>query len=200
MRDEPGGTPRLVTSGLIDPLRLRWGERVCRYDRRRWRHPVVDLDRVDDAVEGWVVARLVPKVLVATQTRTVEAVVDPDGSLVPSTPVVSVEPSGPVPSLWHLAAVLSSPVVAALVATTAAGSALSRDAMRVSARTVAALPLPADAAAWDAAAEAAERAQLGGDDGALRVCAARTLAAYGVEGRTDLLEWWAPRLPGARRG
>ena len=40
----------------------------------------------------WVEARLRPKVLVATQTRVIEAVADPEGAWVPSVPVVAVHP------------------------------------------------------------------------------------------------------------
>lgn len=193
--EDPAGSPRLVTSGLIDPLRLEWGARVCRFDRRRWGHPVVDLDSVDPAIASWVADRLVPKLLVASQTRVLEVVVDSDGSLVPCTPVISVEPVETAPSLWHLAAVLSSPVAAALVASDAAGSALSRDAMRVSTRAVAALPLPARGAQWDAAAETAQRAQRDRDVDALHDTARRMLAAYGVAPRRDLFDWWQARLP-----
>ena len=48
------------------------------------------------AVARWARKRQVPKVLVATQTRVLEAVADLDGQMVPVTPTVSVEPTGAV--------------------------------------------------------------------------------------------------------
>ena len=53
---------------------------------------------------------MVPKVLVASQTKVIEAVVDEAGRAVPGTPVVSVEPTDPEVDVWHLAALLTSPV------------------------------------------------------------------------------------------
>ena len=116
--------------------------------------PAVLLDRVDPSIGTWIRDRLVPKVLVASQTRVIEAIVDVDGRCVPCTPVVSVEPCDD-PSVWHLAALLTSPVATAWLVTEAAGTALSASAVRVSAATLAALPLPDDQQAWDIAAEAA---------------------------------------------
>ena len=198
--DDVSGRHRLVTSGLIDPIQLLWGARSCRFDRQRWAHPVVDPQAVAPGIRSWVSRRLVPKLLVASQTKVVEVAVDPDGHCVPCTPVVSVEPKSCAPSLWHLAAALSSPVVAALIVQGAAGSALSRDAVRISAPRMAALPLPAPGPAWDRAAEAAHgmydspsRAQLG-------AVARHSLAAYGVADREDLFEWWEQRLPVVKPG
>ena len=55
----------------------------------------------------WFDARLVPKLLVASQTKVVEVVVDEAAGLLPSVPVVSVE--APVEHLWDLAAALRHP-------------------------------------------------------------------------------------------
>ncbi|HEX4822612.1 MAG TPA: N-6 DNA methylase, partial [Acidimicrobiales bacterium] len=71
---EDGQLPRLVTCGLLDPGRCAWGEREARFARRRWRHPRVDVDRMEPApLRRWVEERLVPKVVLATQTRVLEA-------------------------------------------------------------------------------------------------------------------------------
>ncbi len=187
--DDRSAGPRLVTSGLIDPLVNHWGRRECRYDRRRWAHPSVILDRVADEVAGWVHKRLRPKVLVASQTRVIEAVADPLGDLVPCTPVVSVEPTDAAPTVWHLAAVLTCPVATARIAHVATGSALHRDALRITASRLADLPLPADCANWDRAAASAERGDITGTGRLM-------LAAHGLEDRHDLYEWWRGRLPG----
>ncbi|MEQ8840345.1 MAG: N-6 DNA methylase [Acidimicrobiales bacterium] len=187
--------PRLVTSGLIDPLTCRWGTTTCRFDKQQWRRPVVDIDAVDPAIRQWVANRLVPKLVVASQTRVIEAAIDARGDLVPCTPVIAVEPLATAPSLAHLAAALTSPVASLLLLHDAAGSALSADAMRVSAQAIGGLPLPAPGPAWDAAAAAVEAV---GDSPSVEELVAigrLTLAAYGLDDRVDILEWWRRRLP-----
>ena len=100
--------------------------------------------------------RLVPKLVVASQTKVIEVAVDAAGEMVPCTPVVTVEPFVGAPSLAHLAAALTSPLASLLLLQEAAGSALSAHAMRVSARALGALPLPPEGPDWDAAAAAVE--------------------------------------------
>ena len=194
--DDRDGQVRLITSGLIDPLHVRWGDVACRFDRQAWSHPSVDPDAVAEEIRSWVSARLVPKLLVAGQTKVIEAVIDPHGRMVPCTPVVSVEPVAGAPSLAHLAAALTSPVTTALMLSMSAGSALSRDAMRVSATLLGRLPLPTEEAAWDDAAAAVE-AGLDPDDptASLDEIGRLGLAAYGLGDRDDLLRWWRRRRP-----
>ncbi len=91
-----------------------------------------------------------------SQTRVIEAVVDVDGRLLPSVPVVSVEPADPT-DLWRVAAVLLSPVASAWMLHHRAGSGLSDDTIRVSARSVTELPLPTDRDRWAEAAELVQR-------------------------------------------
>ncbi|OWY61113.1 hypothetical protein B7486_65530, partial [cyanobacterium TDX16] len=89
--DDP--RPRLVTSGLIDPGLDAWGRRPARIARRSWDAPVLQHDLLDpdERVGRWVAARLVPKVVVASQTKVVEATLDLAGRVIPSPPTVSVE-------------------------------------------------------------------------------------------------------------
>lgn len=195
VQDDPAGEYRLITSGLIDPLTNRWGTAPCRFDGTRWEHPTVRLADVDPAIAGWVGARLRPKLLLASQTKTIEVLVDETGETVPCTPVVSVEPVEDGPSLAHLAAALSSPVASALLLRDTAGSALSSDAMRVSASAIAAVPLPVPGTEWDVAAALVSRRM--GDPTAVSVeeIGEAAMAAYGVTGRSDLHKWWHSRLP-----
>lgn len=186
--DSPDAAVHLITSGLIDPLVNGWGSRPCRFDQRRWSHPGVDLERVAPAIGDWVADRLRPKVLVASQTRVIEAIVDARGDLLPCTPVISVEPGVDAPSLWHLAALLTCPVATVRLVQASTGSALSADAVRVSAARLATLPLPADTALWD---EAASRAEAGD----VSATGELMMAAHGLTDRTDLLVWWSDRLP-----
>jgi hypothetical protein len=111
-------------------------------------------------------------------------------------PVVqSVEPTPEAPTLAHLAAALTSPVAALLLLAEAAGSALSRDAMRVSATTIAALPLPVAGPDWDVAAAAVNALDPLPDRAAVIEIGRLGLVAYGLGERADILNWWQQRLP-----
>ncbi len=195
--EDADGPHPLITCGLIDPLCNRWGTVSCRYDRRRWEMPVVLLDRVDEPVRGWFEQCLRPKLLVATQTRVIEIVIDPDGSMIPCTPVVVVIPHDP-DTIWHLAAALCAPVTSAGVVGSAAGSGLSADAIRVSAAQLATVVLPPPGSAWDEAAGFVREVHLGGGAAGrldlLTRAAVLGDAAYGIND-DSLRAWWVDRLP-----
>ncbi|MGY6500583.1 MAG: N-6 DNA methylase [Acidimicrobiales bacterium] len=187
----------LVTSGLIEPGRVVWGARSTRVAKSSWRRPVVDLDALDaeSPLGRWVAARRVPKVVVATQTRVVEAAVDPTGEWIPSTPVISVHADPD--DLWRVLAVLCAPPISAWACTHVGGTALSADAVKLSASQVLSLPLPADHRRWAEAADRLRRAwseDLGGVPATDLVAIAPTMtAAYG-EG-DEVTSWWVGRLP-----
>ncbi|MCL8025986.1 Eco57I restriction-modification methylase domain-containing protein [Nocardioides bruguierae] len=144
--DDHDPRPRLVTTGAVDPWRLRWGEVESRFDGARYRRPVVDLDRLDARMQRWAARRLVPKLLVATQGRTLEIVLDRDGTLLPCVPVISVVPTGGL-GLEQLGALLGSPAVHDLLVARTLGSGLGAHSLKVSATDVRAVPAPAGAAA-----------------------------------------------------
>jgi SAM-dependent methyltransferase len=78
--DEVVDGPALVTSGLIDPGRCHWGQRPVRVAKRTFQAPRVRLDLLPPGVRRWADRQLVPKVLVASQTKVLEAVADPEGA------------------------------------------------------------------------------------------------------------------------
>lgn len=214
----PGGTLPIVTSGLLDVLGLRWGTTPTRLHRRHLEAPLVRSPVTPDLGWGRLVSpklvgddgRLVPKVLVGTQGRLVPVAVDTAGQWFPSVPVVSLTARPEVKvDLWAVAAVVAAPPVVANVAATTLGAALSPGAVKLGARDLEGLPLPADAAAWRDAAEAARSAQLAalaGDDAArahaLDRFGAAAVAAYGLDrsaGR-DVLAWWTSRRSRRSRG
>jgi SAM-dependent methyltransferase len=176
--DGGDGAP-LVTSGLIDPGRCAWGERPARFARRSFTAPRVAVTSLSPALQTWAASRLVPKVLVATQTRVIEAVVDAAGAWLPSVPVITVVPHNGA-DLWRVGAVLCAPAATAWAATTYLGAALSASAIKLSAAQVLAVPLPDRR--WDAAAGALAA-------GDVEQCARLMDAAYG----TDLFDWWNDR-------
>jgi hypothetical protein len=191
---DDAGAP-LITSGLIDWLGCSWGRRPARFAKRAWRAPVVDLDELGEtggrAARRWVARARVPKLLVATQTRVLEAAVDVGGSWVPSVPVVSVVPHDPA-DLWRVAAAVVSPAATAWLLGRAPGTALARGAIKVAAPDLLALPLPADLGAWHEAA-AAVRALTTGP--AAPAACDRFLAAAAAAYATppSLTAWWRER-------
>ena len=195
---------RLVTSGLIDPLHCRWGSTSTRFSRTTWTAPVVDLEglRAADArLAGWADQRLVPKVVLAGQTRVVEAAVDVDGRWWPSVPTIAVAPrSGEVADLWRIAAVLSAPAATAWALAHYGGAALSSGAVKLSAAQVLGLPLPPDQAAWEAGAAAAasgHHAAVADDQVGWRASLDLLAEAMGDAYRvgSPVAAWWAARRP-----
>jgi SAM-dependent methyltransferase len=204
--------PRLITTGLIGPGVCFWGLRACRLLGQKWRAPRADPAALERAGLGaWVRQRLVPKVLMASQTRTLEAIVDTRGDALPVTPIITIVPRDPA-LLGHIASAILSPVATAWALLHFAGTGLGPGAIKVSARQVLALPVPARNVAWDrAAAEVLKGVALGATGAG---AAADTdpmwrsmatlfmLLAYETrEPRTGaLVQWWRGRLDQPPRG
>jgi hypothetical protein len=196
--------PMLVTTGLIDPAACLWGTRPARLLGGPRANPCADLSRLDPAMRRWAAQRLVPKVLLATQTRVLEAWADERGEALPVVPLITILPRRPA-DLWRLAAAVSSPVAAAWAATHYAGAGLSADAIKLSARQTLQIPVPRPGAAWDRAAElfrsacaspsAPERAA------DLTRAAEAMVEAFQVPppDAAHLMRWWAQRARPRRR-
>ena len=69
----------LVTTGLVDLGHCAWGERPARIGGRAWERPVLDVAALEGRAADWVRRTGGPKLVVATQTKVVEVVVDDDG-------------------------------------------------------------------------------------------------------------------------
>ena len=191
--DDADGPP-LITSGLIDPARCHWGDRTVRFAKRDFANPRVDLSKLEGRFAAWAQRKLVPKVLIANQTRIIEAVVDPDGSWLPGVPVTTATPTGHAvddgagASTWAIAAVLTSPTASIAAWQHCAGTGLSTTSIRIGPATLASLPWPAGDLAT-----AVERVRRGDVTGCGRaVCDAYELPAADAEAA---MTWWAQRLP-----
>ena len=202
VRDAPSGIvgegeAPLVTTGLIEPAECRWGLAPTRFAKQRYAAPVVDLAALhaDGALSSWATTRLVPKVLVATQGSVLEGVVDVAGEWLPSVPTLVCTP--PPDRLWHALAVLLAPPVVAYAAARYLGTGLSARSVKLSAKQLAALPLPGDREAWDLGAELARTAQEAESSderaGLLTSCAEQMCAAYGSD-PGETLQWWQERV------
>ncbi len=137
--DDVDGPP-LITSGLIDSGICHWGTRPVRFAKQRFVAPRVDVTSLSPTLQRWADTRLVPKLLIANQTRTIEAVIDRTGAWLPSVPVITCTPFA-VDDLDRIAAVLDSPAATAWVRHHAAGSGLSADTMRINPGLLASIPL-----------------------------------------------------------
>lgn len=194
-----GSLVPLVTVGLIDPLHSLWGSVATRFAKSRWLAPAVDIARLraESELGEWADRRLVPKLLVATQTAVLEVVPDEAGNVLPSVPVITVIPEDV--SLWHAAALLTSPVLTAWAAAHHLGASLSTKAIKLSAKQIASLPIPSDSEAWDFAAVEARSAYYSNSPEArsthLRNLALLMCEAFGVNNSDELIAWWYPRLP-----
>ena len=189
---EDGAGPPLVASGLIDPARCRWGERTVTFARRRFVRPTVELERLSAPMRRWADRLLVPKVLVANQTRVIEAVVDEAGAWLPGVPAVTARP-GPDGDPWAVAAVLTSSIASRWAWQRAAGTGLSSNALRLGPRWLAELPWPSGpvAAAVTALPRRRRRCLRARRDGGVRARsrgAARSRADGVVACRPA---WWA---------
>jgi hypothetical protein len=194
--------PRLVSTRHVDLAHCAWGERPVRVLFERFAAPRADratLER-DAKMAAWMRARLVPKVLVATQTKVMEAVVDERGAWLPVVPLLSVTPRAGAPiDLWMLAAAIGSPVATVEAARVSYGAALGAEAIKLSARQLLALPLPADKDAWRASARLFREASSAPDahtrHEALHAFAAESCRAYGLGGAaaSEVLRFYARR-------
>ncbi len=207
MVDDPSGEldderhPPLVTTGLVDPAVCSWGRRATRHHRCAWEAPRIDIDRLEAESDlgPWAIARLVPKVVVATQTRVVEAAVDVGGRWLPSTPLISVV--APPERLWHAAAALLAPPVTAWALRHWGGTALAAGGLKLSAAQVRIIPSPQPGPDWDEAAEAVQRAsEADGEDERRRHLLEGAMASTRAYGGDELavVTWWEARLPRRR--
>jgi predicted RNA methylase len=200
--DGAAGLVPLITVGLIEPGRVLWGARPTRFARTGYLRPALDPAGLPPDLQVWAKARLVPKVVLATQSRVLEAAVDVDGAWLPSLPTITVTAHSA--SDRHIAAALTSPVATAVALRRVAGAALSHDAIKLSAKQVLALPAPKRGPDWDEAAAAMLDVAAASDEPAWRHALDRvadaTCRAYGVDHAAELSEWWRNRLPRWRAG
>ncbi|MEZ5252740.1 MAG: N-6 DNA methylase [Microthrixaceae bacterium] len=219
----PGRGARVISTAMIDPLTSSWATREVKIGGGKRTSPWVDRDALDDAaprVGNWVGRLAVPKVLVATQTKVIEAALDADGDTVPLTPVLAVVPMAVVPMavgadaapaacpsqpddaspvadpspVAMLVAALSVPAASAWAATRFGGGGMSQDSMRLSARQVLQIPLPVDHDLWRHAARASLDPPADGDATGWRELGRLLNHSWRIDD-DDLVDWWLARLP-----
>ncbi len=177
--------PKLLTVGTIDPLQSLWGEQPTTFAKQRWHRPVVERADLPDDLLGWVDRQLRPKVLLPTQSKVFEPFVDRDGSTLPVTPVLSIHARPE--DLDLVATVLLAPPVVAWAYRRWFGTAMSVQAIKLAAKDVAGIPLPADVERWRQAADLVVQ----GPPALLEIGRLMTEA---YDGDDSLLAWWQDRL------
>lgn len=190
----------LLTTKHIGLARCDWGACVVRVHGEQRTAPFVEVERLpaDSPLRAWVAARSVPKILVATQTKAMEAWVDVHGFSVPLVPLLTVTPRR-ARDLWLVAAAVASPVIAARAIACFTGSALSAGAIKLSARQLLAMPAPRERALWQQSAlhfrEASQARTTEARRGALLRFAEVSCSAHGLQGadRDDMMQFWLRR-------
>jgi len=191
---------RIATVGMLDPAHVAWGARPFKIAGERWTRPGVRVDGADPLLAALIQRQSKPKLLIATQTRVLEAAADPDGRYVALTPVITVVPNNAA-DLWWIGALLSSPVVSAWIAAQTFGTARSLTALKPSAALLRQIPVPVMDSAWKRAGQRFQLASHAQDDRqrgrSLRESARDTIHCYSLAETTpgELLDWWSSRLP-----
>ena len=186
----------ILTTALLDPARCRWGTRPCRLHGHTWTQPAIDLNLLGTRMKQWARSRLVPKVLLPTQTRVLEPVLDERGQWLPSVPIITITTKSTEPS--NIGALLTCPLISLLAMHRYLGTARTPHAIKLAARNVLQFPCPVDIEAWHAAGHAFQKAQHhDGDPALLDTCARHMLDAFKIapQEAATLLTWWKDRLP-----
>jgi len=182
---------RVVTTKMVDPGVCAWGDAPVTIARARWAAPWVDAAEVAAATPSlgaWIDRLASPKVLVATQTKVIEAVADADGDAIPLTPLIAVVPSDGT-TVHEIEAALLAPAATAWALGQFGGGGLSSGALKLAASQVLQLPLPVDRDAWLGAT-----AMLAATPVDWPAFGAAMNASWGLDD-DDLLQWWLGRLP-----
>ncbi|MBY0586794.1 N-6 DNA methylase [bacterium] len=136
---------RLVTTGLIEPGRCDWGKRPCRYLKRDYQHPVIDIssDKLLPAVRERLRKVARPKVLVAGLSLRVEAILDEVGNLAGAVSTYTIlEKENNVDRLRMLCDYLNSPVVSEQLSRELGATALGGGRMTLTKSFLAGLTWP----------------------------------------------------------
>jgi hypothetical protein len=179
--DLPAGRP-VITTGLVDLGGCAWGRRPARIGGRAWERPVLDVDALEGRAADWVRRTGGPKLVVATQTRVVEVVVDEAGDWIAGVPLVVV--LAPPDRLWSLAAALAAPAVSAWALQRTAGTARTTQSVKITAPLLRDVPLPPDHDAWARGTSAFRSGDLDGFAAAMSI-------AYGTG--PAVAGWWLDR-------
>jgi SAM-dependent methyltransferase len=110
--DESAQGPKLVTTGLIEPNACLWGQRPCRYLKKDYQHPRLDLSNpLTRSLAKRIATARRPKILIAGLAKKIEAFLDPTGQFIGAVSTFSIHhPADDTAALSTLLKKLLSPV------------------------------------------------------------------------------------------
>ncbi len=182
---------KLLTSGAVHLLSNSWGQKQIRFAKQKWSRPWIDPQKASAKTRKWLERQQQPKILLATQSKVLKPVIDIDGTLIGSTPLIIIETD----QLFRVAAALLAPVLSLHAYRLQFGSAMSADAIKLSATQVQDLPAPLDLDAWDEAASSLEQITMDGNP--ITTPQLLSLARLGnaaYRAGPESLEWWLGRI------
>lgn len=196
-----GGKCRIITSGTIDLAHNMWGRVPVRIHKRQYLKPVANLAKIkgESTAKRRLEKRCPAKVMLATQTRVIEVVIDEAGECLPVTPVITLTPREDVGTeLSMIAAAAASPVACLWAVAHFGGAGLSIDAIKLSAAQVRLIPLPREEGRWCEGAKklAAAQGAMGRErEEILAEFAKVMVGAYGLNevDEAETLKWWLER-------
>ncbi len=189
-------SPKLITVGKIDLMKLSWGDEPTKFAKEVYQYPRVEVAKLDAKMRAWAKQLAKPKLLVATQTKVIELIVDETGTLLPSIPIASVFPRDNA-DLWRIAACLAAPVTALYSLSKLAGAGMNAEVLKISSRFISTIPLPIGVDEWDEASALLREAHLATDGQrhallvkyGLKMC-----SAYRVTNTDEIVSWWETRI------
>jgi hypothetical protein len=150
IRDCSTPTPddlKFVNSGTIDPYRVLWGEKPCRYLGQSFRYPVLPLEWRSHLPPRRLAQALQPKLIVAGMARQLECVGDMQGEYLAgkSTSIItstSTSTSTSTVNLDYLLGILNSNLLSFYLKTLFRGNQLQGGYLRIGPPQLRQLPIP----------------------------------------------------------
>jgi hypothetical protein len=195
LEEEFGQHAKLATTALIDFGVNKWGSRETTFAKAKMRFPRVDVPALSGPMQTWAAGKLVPKVIVSTQTKIVEAWVDELGEFLPSIPLISIVPSGKE-DVWMIAAAVGNPVSSVFAFRNFSGSGMTGKVLKLNGAQIGNVPLPSNRKAWSEAASILKELHHSpeGDLDLLRSFGEAIIGAYEVDNQRELVDWWLARV------
>ena len=188
---------KLVTGGTLGLGVELWGDGPTRFAKAQWQRPYINKAKCDEKTLRWVNRQLQPKILVATQSKILKSVLDVDGKLVGVTPLIIVTPKSPE-LLLKVQALLLAPPVSLWSYRRSFGSGLSIEAIKLSAKQMLTVPLPANQNLWSEAAAKLEKLTPHTTEGNCEHCVlvdeVAQIMTEAYKQADSVYEWWAGRL------
>ena len=133
---------KLVNSGTIDRYRLLWGVKPMRYLGQSYAHPVIPTAAIAQLPPKRYQQATQPKIIVAGMTRSLEAGLDVDGTVLAGKSTTLIRAIDAAIDLRYLLGILNSRLIQLYFSSCFAGNQLQGGYLRVGAPQLRLLPMP----------------------------------------------------------